>query len=130
MSDKIVEKIIAGLTKIEIFFHSRQLSNKKVIFLLTKKKEYEKVGNLQEEYQELIKQTNYEEERKILKSEIDELRIQKEKLIIQIKSELMREENTKQNILIEIRPGTGGNEAGLFARDLYRMYYKFSQSKG
>ena len=130
MSEETIKKITAGLTKIETALSPQQSKNKKVIFLLSKKKEYEKFDNLQKEYQELISQTDNEEEKKILKSEIDELEIAKEKLINQIKSELIREENTKQNILIEIRPGTGGDEAGLFARDLYRMYYKFSQNKG
>lgn len=36
----------------------------------------------------------------------------------------------KQAIIIEIRAGTGGDEAGLFAADLYRMYSKFAQKQG
>ena len=36
----------------------------------------------------------------------------------------------KQSAIFEIRAGTGGDEAGLFARDLYRMYSKYAQSKG
>jgi len=36
----------------------------------------------------------------------------------------------KQSVIIEIRAGTGGDEAGLFARDLYRMYSKHAQSQG
>lgn len=35
----------------------------------------------------------------------------------------------KQAVIIEIRAGTGGDEAGLFARDLYRMYSKYAQDK-
>jgi len=38
--------------------------------------------------------------------------------------------DNKQSVIIEIRAGTGGNEAGLFAADLYRMYSKYAQSKG
>ncbi|MCX6722753.1 MAG: PCRF domain-containing protein [Candidatus Staskawiczbacteria bacterium] len=42
-----------------------------------------------------------------------------------------KEEKTeKQAIIIEIRAGTGGDEAGLFARDLYRMYSRYGQTKG
>src|SRR3989344_741407 len=37
---------------------------------------------------------------------------------------------TKQSVIIEIRAGTGGDEAGLFVRDLYRMYSKYAQSQG
>lgn len=43
----------------------------------------------------------------------------------------MNQENQeKQAIIIEIRAGTGGNEAGLFARDLYKMYSRYAQTKG
>ena len=40
----------------------------------------------------------------------------------------MNQEN--QAVIIEIRAGTGGDEAGLFARDLYRMYSRYAQTKG
>lgn len=36
----------------------------------------------------------------------------------------------KQSVIIEIRAGTGGDEAGLFARDLHRMYSRYSQNQG
>ena len=40
------------------------------------------------------------------------------------------EAKEKQSVIIEIRAGTGGDEAGLFARDLYRMYSRYAQSQG
>jgi peptide chain release factor 1 len=40
------------------------------------------------------------------------------------------EKAEKQAVIIEIRAGTGGDEAGLFARDLYRMYARYGQTKG
>ena len=39
-------------------------------------------------------------------------------------------EQEKQAVIIEIRAGQGGDEAGLFARDLYRMYSRYGQTKG
>lgn len=36
----------------------------------------------------------------------------------------------KQSVIVEIRAGTGGDEAGLFARDLYRMYSRYAQNQG
>ncbi|MBI2054037.1 MAG: PCRF domain-containing protein [Candidatus Staskawiczbacteria bacterium] len=43
----------------------------------------------------------------------------------------MNEEiNSKQSVIIEIRAGAGGDEAGLFARDLYRMYSRYGQVRG
>ncbi len=40
------------------------------------------------------------------------------------------ETGEKQNVIIEIRAGTGGDEAGLFASDLFRMYSKYADSQG
>ena len=56
---------------------------------------------------------------------------EKKKSIIIIKNELMKllipkDENDKKNSILEIRAGTGGDEASLFAADLFSMYQKFS----
>ncbi len=42
----------------------------------------------------------------------------------------MENQAEKQSVIVEIRAGTGGDEAGLFVRDLYRMYSKYAQSQG
>ncbi|MCX6721974.1 MAG: PCRF domain-containing protein [Candidatus Staskawiczbacteria bacterium] len=42
----------------------------------------------------------------------------------------VEEKSGKQAVIIEIRAGQGGDEAGLFARDLYRMYSRYGQTKG
>ena len=56
---------------------------------------------------------------------------EKKKLIIILENELMKllipkDENDKKNSILEIRAGTGGDEASLFAADLFSMYQKFS----
>ena len=43
---------------------------------------------------------------------------------------LPKDPNDRKNVIIEIRAGTGGDEAGLFAADLYRMYFRYTQIKG
>ena len=43
---------------------------------------------------------------------------------------LPRDPNDERNVLLEIRAGTGGDEAGLFAADLYRMYSRYAERKG
>ena len=40
-----------------------------------------------------------------------------------------KDPNDKKNIILEIRAGTGGSEACLFANDLYRMYLRFTEVK-
>ena len=91
--------------------------------------EYKKINQTRQEYQDLIPEIDKKEQNSLL-AEIKELTIQEDQIILQIKERIITEKRTEQDVIMEIRPGTGGNEAGLFARDLYRMYYKFAESKG
>ena len=43
---------------------------------------------------------------------------------------LPRDPNDEKNVIVEVRAGTGGDEAGLFAADLYRMYNRYAQRRG
>ena len=43
---------------------------------------------------------------------------------------LPQDPDAERNTILEIRAGAGGDEASLFALDLYRMYCKFSENKG
>lgn len=62
----------------------------------------------------------------LVKEEIPELEKEREKLEERLKKMLLpRDPNDDKNIIVEIRAGTGGDEAGLFAADLYRMYSRF-----
>ncbi|WNE41102.1 MAG: Peptide chain release factor 1 [Mycoplasmataceae bacterium] len=122
-------KIIEYLKTLEKGEGSSKISKKKKNLLLSKKNEYEKLEKDQADYQELSQLVGPEEQNSIL-SEIKFIEEKKDNLIKDIKEQIITEEGIKQNIVVEIRPGTGGTEAGLFARDLYRMYYRFSESKG
>ena len=69
--------------------------------------------------------------RKLAREEIEHLKSR----LYQLEKDLKRlilpmDPNDEKNILLEIRAGTGGNEAGLFAADLFRMYAKFAELKG
>ena len=64
------------------------------------------------------------EELEILRSDLDLL---DEELRILL---LPKDPNDEKNILLEIRAGTGGEEAALFAADLYRMYGRYAEEKG
>ena len=64
------------------------------------------------------------------KMEIDSINIELPKLEEEIKLMLIpKDPDDSKNVVIEIRAGTGGDEASIFAGDLYRMYTKFSESK-
>jgi len=129
MNKELEDKIIDYLKKIEKNEISPKISSKKKNLLLVSKKEYERLEQEQKDYQELGKEMNKEEQNFLL-AELKNLEEQKISLIKKIKEQIIEEEGTKQNIVVEIRPGTGGTEAGLFARDLYRMYAKFAEKKG
>jgi len=69
--------------------------------------------------------------KELAREEINALNEQKETLEKELKKLLLpKDPNDKKNVLIEIRAGTGGEEAGLFAADLFRMYSRYSETKG
>ncbi len=71
------------------------------------------------------------EMREFAKSEIDELEGKIESLDATLKELLIpRDPNDDKNVLLEIRAGTGGDEAAIFAGDLWRMYQRFCERKG
>ena len=68
--------------------------------------------------------------RKLADQEIQELNLQKQKMQKQIELLLLpKDPDDSRNIIIEIRAGTGGDEAALFARDLFQMYAHYSESQ-
>jgi peptide chain release factor 1 len=121
--------IINFLEKLEKNQLSQKLGIRKKNLLLTSKQEYDKVNKTQKDHQELVLELS-KEEQEDFSAEIRRLEEEKVKIIEKIKEQIIEEEGTRQNVAIEIRPGTGGTEAGLFARDLYRMYAKFAESRG
>ncbi|MFC1726002.1 peptide chain release factor 1, partial [candidate division KSB1 bacterium] len=83
------------------------------------------------EDKEIIKDSSDKELREMAKTELDEL----EEKFSDIESELKilllpKDTNDHKNCVIEIRAGTGGLEAALFAGDLFRMYSRFIEEKG
>ncbi len=72
-----------------------------------------------------------EEMATLVKQEIAGLESQLEYLGERLKLALLpRDAKDERNIIMEIRAGTGGEEAGLFAADLFRMYSRYAQAKG
>ena len=81
--------------------------------------------------QELIQTEQDQELRKMAQEEIGRLEGQLEELQNRLKVLLLpTDPNDEKNILLEIRAGTGGEEAALFAADLFRMYSRFAEQKG
>jgi peptide chain release factor 1 len=69
--------------------------------------------------------------RELAKEELPGLREKCDELDARLKRLLLpKDPNDGRNVLLEIRAGTGGEEAGLFAADLFRMYSRFAESSG
>ena len=69
--------------------------------------------------------------RELARQELVELEERQETLLQQIKILLIpKDPNDEKNVVLEIRAGTGGDEAGLFAADLFRMYTRYAETLG
>ena len=80
---------------------------------------------------EVLQKEKEEEMREMAKMEIDELEPKIEKLESDLKELLIpKDPNDDKNVMLEIRAGTGGDEAAIFAGDLWRMYQRFCERRG
>lgn len=84
-----------------------------------------------EENQELMNETNDSEMLDMLKEEISENKKNLEDYNEEMRVLLIpKDPNDTKDVIVEIRPGAGGDEAGLFAGDLYRMYNMYADKAG
>jgi peptide chain release factor 1 len=95
---------------------------------------YRKLKKIEEEIKvnrELLTGDEDEEIKLLAKDELNRLSEERERLENELRMVLLpKDPNDDKNILLEIRAGTGGDEAGLFASDLFRMYSKFAEKQG
>ena len=94
-------------------------------------KKYLSFRNNKLELQKILKDENTDEElKKMAENELSELELENDKNEKKLKLFLLpKDEADKKNAIIEIRAGTGGLEASLFAADLFKMYEKVSHKK-
>ena len=89
---------------------------------------YKKVLKEIDELEEIIKEDDDPEFVDMAKDELSDLKDKKGNLEDQLRIMLLpKDPDDERNIILEIRAGTGGNEAGLFAGDLFRMYAKYAE---
>lgn len=80
---------------------------------------------------EIIKKEKDEDFREMAREELDSFLEEKDKLEEEIRIMLIpKDPQDSKNAVVEIRAGTGGDEASIFAGDLYRMYMKYCETKG
>ncbi len=80
--------------------------------------------------QEMLKDSKEEEMSDLIRAEVASLSSEKEKIEADLKEQLLpKDPYDDKNVFIEIRAGTGGDEAALFAADLLKMYTRFAERK-
>ncbi|MBN2829250.1 MAG: peptide chain release factor 1 [Candidatus Cloacimonetes bacterium] len=93
--------------------------------------EWEKIAKNLSETKQFLRTEKDEELLEMAKMEIEETEILLEEKSSQLKELLVpKDVNDEKDVLIEIRAGTGGNEAALFAASLFRMYQYYVEKKG
>ncbi len=130
------DKINAELSDPEVFndIQKSQVLSKKIKRLteiIKKMERLEKVKTEIKENEEMLKTEKDADLVKMTEDELKKLQKEKEKLEPEIYDEINPPDpRDSRDTLVEIRAGTGGEEAALFAADLFRMYAKFAESNG
>jgi peptide chain release factor 1 len=94
-------------------------------------KQYKNLVDNIDSSRKMLKEEDDEEMRALAREELDELEEKKPEMEEKIKMLLLPgDPEDSKNAVMEIRAGTGGDEASIFAGDLFRMYTKFCEKKG
>ena len=135
LKDKYIE-LSELLIDPEILGNSQKLQN-----LMKEQAQLEPIVHKYDEYMEVLSQLNDSKEmlkekldddfKEMVREEIKELSAKEEELKQDIKILLLpTDPNDDKDVIVEIRAGVGGDEAGLFAGDLLRMYLRYAERKG
>jgi peptide chain release factor 1 len=99
--------------------------------LVTEYREYKETSRSLEETKAMLSDELDEGMAALVKQEIESLEHKLEGLLSELKLALLpRDANDKRDVIVEVRAGAGGDEAALFAADLFRMYSRYAQAKG
>ncbi|MCI5869797.1 MAG: peptide chain release factor 1 [Dorea sp.] len=93
-------------------------------------KEYKSCKQTIEESLEMLDEETDEDMRELAKEELNDSKKRVEELEQELKILLLpKDPNDEKNVIVEIRAGAGGDEAALFAAEIYRMYLHYAESK-
>jgi len=141
MLDKLIEvenkydKITKALSEPSIFLNREEFlrlskEQSELEPIVTKFREYKKIVKEIEELEEILKSGDADL-KEIAEDELQNLKKIKPRIKQELKILLLpKDPRDEKNVILEIRAGTGGEEAALFAADLFRMYSKYAESKG
>lgn len=141
MLDKL-EAIKARFGELAVALSNPEIvaDNKKYTQLSKEYRNLEKIVNVRDEYEKVLGDIEFNKEvfssddaemRELAKEELPDLLQKKETLEKNIRSILIpKDPQDEKNCILEIRAGTGGDEASLFAGDLMRMYLRYCEGRG
>jgi len=93
--------------------------------------QYKAKGKELAELEALLNSNAESEMMALVKEEVSKLKQQQDDLLRRLKLSLIPKDSAKdRDVIVEIRAGAGGGEAGLFAADLFRMYSRYAEGKG
>ena len=93
-------------------------------------KEYKTCKQTIEDSLQMLEEESDEEMRELAKEELNDAKARVEELERELKILLLpKDPNDDKNVIVEIRAGAGGDEAALFAAEIYRMYLHYAESK-
>ena len=98
--------------------------------MVSKYRRYKATAESIAETRAMLDDSSDEEMKTLIRQELEKLEPKLEEQLQELKLSLLpSDKNDNKNIIMEIRAGAGGNEAGLFAADLFRMYSRYAQTK-
>lgn len=140
MFDKL-EDILIRLEEILLQLAEPEVANDSARFqkLMKEQAELQPIADAYRQYKDsrqtiadslsMLEEENDEDMREMLKEELSDAKKQVEHLEKEIKILLLpKDPNDNKNVIVEIRAGAGGDEAALFAAEVYRMYVKYAES--
>ena len=99
--------------------------------LVERFRQYKTVASEMSQARELANGEEDPEFQELAQQEIETLQVRETALLDEIRILLLpHDPNDERNVVLEVRAGTGGDEAGLFAADLFRMYSRFAETRG
>ncbi|MFA4930775.1 MAG: peptide chain release factor 1 [Patescibacteria group bacterium] len=127
-----LEKKLANpdIVKNQLEFRRASSEHARLIDVVNKIKQWERLDQQIAENNEIIKQEKDQSMIELAQAELDELIQQKNQLETELKIDLLPQDpNDSKNVIMEIRAGAGGDEAGIFGTDLMRMYGRYAEEK-
>ena len=112
-------------------FQKLMKENGEILPLVEAYKAYKNSIKEEEDCLSMLSSENDPEMRQLFKDELAAARASKEELEKKIRLLLLpKDPNDEKNVIVEIRAGAGGDEAALFAAEIYRMYIHYAESRG